>query len=402
MAREMKDSGIEWIGEIPSNWGVHSAKYHIDIENGSDPKTEGSIPVYGSGTNSFKTCGEYKEGPAVLVGRKGSIDNPRYIEHRFWNVDTAFNVKAKNGFLLRYYYYLALSFDYKYYISQTTLPSMTQTNYENMSIPVPSFDKQKIIASFLDSKCAEIDKAIDATKASIEEYRKLRQAIITEAVTKGLDPNVEMKDSGIEWIGEIPADWNVAIFSKLGKQIKDSNKGLVENNLLSLSYGRIVKKNIDTTFGLLPESFETYNIIEQNDIVLRLTDLQNDHKSLRVGLSSERGIITSAYIAVRLNDTILPKYMYYQLHSFDVCKGFYGMGAGVRQGLNWEEVKRLQIIVPSEEEQKEIVNFLEKRCSEIDSLIKSKEKLIEELTAYRKSLIYEYVTGKKEVPVEPA
>ena len=141
MAREMKDSGIEWIGEIPSNWGVHSAKYHIDIENGSDPKTEGSIPVYGSGTNSFKTCGEYKEGPAVLVGRKGSIDNPRYIEHRFWNVDTAFNVKAKNGFLLRYYYYLALSFDYKYYISQTTLPSMTQTNYENMSIPVPSFDK---------------------------------------------------------------------------------------------------------------------------------------------------------------------------------------------------------------------------------------------------------------------
>ena len=95
MEREMKDSGVEWIGKCPKNWEVNSAKYHIVIENGSDPKTEGSIPVYGSGTNSFKTCGEYKEGPAVLIGRKGSIENPRYIENRFWNVDTAFSVKVK-------------------------------------------------------------------------------------------------------------------------------------------------------------------------------------------------------------------------------------------------------------------------------------------------------------------
>ena len=432
MAREMKDSGIEWIGEIPKDWvvkklllglrtpicdGPHETPDYVEngvpfisVDSLNESKTVSleNVKRYISEEqyNTYSIKAKLNEGD-ILFSKSATIGKTAIVNNEKFMVWSPLAIIKPNNHLYNVFLYYMLNCNELIKSIQLSGSYNTQANVgmreiEQSRIPFPSIVEQHRIASFLDSKCAEIDKAVETTKASIEEYKKLRQAIITEAVTKGLDPNVEMKDSGIEWIGEIPADWNVAIFSKLGKQIKDSNKGLVENNLLSLSYGRIVKKNIDTTFGLLPESFETYNIIEQNDIVLRLTDLQNDHKSLRVGLSSERGIITSAYIAVRLNDTILPKYMYYQLHSFDVCKGFYGMGAGVRQGLNWEEVKRLQIIVPSEEEQKEIVNFLEKRCSEIDSLIKSKEKLIEELTAYRKSLIYEYVTGKKEVPVEPA
>lgn len=129
--RPMKDSGIEWIGDIPAEWDYTKAKNCVDIQNGSDPKTEGSIPVYGSGASSFKTCGEYKEGPSVLIGRKGAtLHIPHYISTKFWNVDTAFNVYAKPNFDLKFYFYCACSFDYRFYISQTTLPSMTQTAYD--------------------------------------------------------------------------------------------------------------------------------------------------------------------------------------------------------------------------------------------------------------------------------
>ena len=145
-------------------------------------------------------------------------------------------------------------------------------------------------------------------------------------------------------------------------------------------------------------AFETYNIIEADDIVLRLTDLQNDHKSLRVGLSTEKGIITSAYVTLRNKSDSLPKYLYYYLHSYDIAKGFYGMGAGVRQGLNWEELKHLKLCRPSISEQQEIIAFLDKKCTEIDILISKKEQFLTELESYKKSMIYEYVTGKKEVP----
>ncbi len=129
----MRNSGNLWLGEIPSHWELGKAKRFVRITNGSDPKTSGDIPVYGSGKVPFKTCGEYKVGPIVLLGRKGSIKNPVYIEGLYWNVDTAFDVKTiVNDYSLKYYYYLAECFDYDYYTTQTAIPSMTQTDYENM------------------------------------------------------------------------------------------------------------------------------------------------------------------------------------------------------------------------------------------------------------------------------
>ena len=182
--REMKDSGIEWIGEIPAAWVVAKAKYCVTITHGSDPKTEGSIPVYGSGAESFKTCGEYKEGPAVLIGRKGAtLHIPHYIEGKYWNVDTAFDVKAKNNFSLPYYYYLATSFDYKFYISQTTLPGMTQGNYYNMFLPFPAFPEQEEIVDYLDAKCAEIDKLIAKKEQLVKELESYKKSLIYEVVT---------------------------------------------------------------------------------------------------------------------------------------------------------------------------------------------------------------------------
>ena len=204
--REMKDSGVRWIGEIPTKWTIAKAKNCVEIQNGSDPKTEGSIPVYGSGSMSFKTCGEYKEGPSVLIGRKGAtLHIPHYISSKFWNVDTAFNVYSKSIFDLKYYFYCAHVFDYTFYMSQTTLPSMTQTAYENMFLPLPTKEEQYAIANQLDQICSKIDAVLEKTRASIEEYKKLKQTVITQVVTKGVRGDRPMKDSSIEWIGEIPA-----------------------------------------------------------------------------------------------------------------------------------------------------------------------------------------------------
>jgi type I restriction enzyme S subunit len=202
----------------------------------------------------------------------------------------------------------------------------------------------------------------------------------------------EMKDSGIEWIGEIPTDWSIGFAFQIFTPVKNRNIGLLETNLLSLSYGKIKHKSINTTEGLLPESFDSYNIIECDDIVLRLTDLQNDHKSLRVGRSTERGIITSAYLTLRPSNNSFSQYMYYFLYSFDICKGLYGMGSGVRQGLNWDDIKHLQILLPTLAEQQRIAAFLDRKCAEIDSVIADTQKTIDEYKALKQSIITEAVT----------
>ena len=200
------------------------------------------------------------------------------------------------------------------------------------------------------------------------------------------------KNSDSEWLGEIPTSWSMVLLSQVVSQARNKNSDLSEKNLLSLSYGQIKRKPIDTSGGLLPTSFDGYNIIEANDIVLRLTDLQNDHTSLRVGLSPERGIITSAYTTMRPKNSKRAKYLYYLLQTFDIRKGFYGMGSGVRQGLNYDEVKRLKLPLPTEEEQEAIVAFLEEKIAHIDSVIAEAKASIEEYKAWKASIIYEAVT----------
>ena len=202
----------------------------------------------------------------------------------------------------------------------------------------------------------------------------------------------EMKDSGIEWVGAMPRAWKMNTIAQIFLQVKCKNTGLQEKNLLSLSYGKVKRKSIDTVEGLLPESFDGYNIIEKDDIVLRLTDLQNDHTSLRVGLAEERGIITSAYLTIRNRNNFCPKYLYYYLHSFDIAKGFYGMGAGVRQGLNWDGVKWLKILAPSVPEQERIAAFLDAECAEIDAVLEKTRASIEEYKKLKQAVITQAVT----------
>lgn len=202
----------------------------------------------------------------------------------------------------------------------------------------------------------------------------------------------KMKDSGIEWIGDSPIEWNKFTIGQLFEQVKQKNTGLIEKNLLSLSYGRIKRKDINSGDGLLPESFEGYNIIEKDDIVLRMTDLQNDKTSLRQGIAEERGIITSAYITMRSIHKVSPRFVYYQLYGFDVSKGYYGMGSGVRQGVNWKDIKKLSLILPNLELQNKIAKFLDEKTALIDDIITDTKQTIEELKSYKQSLISEIVT----------
>lgn len=188
----------------------------------------------------------------------------------------------------------------------------------------------------------------------------------------------ELTDSGVEWVGVIPTTWSMRQAGQLADQTKTPNEGLKETNLLSLSYGKVKRKDINTTEGLLPASFETYNIVQEGDIVLRFTDLQNDQKSLRVGRAVEKGIITSAYVTIRPFERIDSRYLYYALHSYDLRKGFYGMGAGVRQGLKWQEAKYIQIPWPTMAERARIADYLDDKCAEIDRAIEAAEKSIEE------------------------
>jgi len=201
-----------------------------------------------------------------------------------------------------------------------------------------------------------------------------------------------MRDSGVKWIGDIPSHWEIKFLHQVVSCVKNKNLDLAEKNLLSLSYGKIKRKDINTNEGLLPLSFENYNVIEKGDIVLRLTDLQNDHTSLRVGRAEEKGIITSAYTTLRPFDINYSKYLYYLLHSFDIKKGFYGMGSGVRQGLGYDELKNSLVLVPPLAEQTAIAKYLDKVGAQIDDIVEETKKSAEDYKKLRLSVISEAVT----------
>lgn len=191
-----------------------------------------------------------------------------------------------------------------------------------------------------------------------------------------IQPYASYRSCTAPWIGKLPAHWGEKPLLALARERRGSNEGMRENNLLSLSFGRIVQKDINTNQGLLPASFETYQIIEPGDVVFRLTDLQNDQRSLRSALCGERGIITSAYTAVVIEGAN-PAFFNYLMRAYDVQKVFYSMGGGIRQSLKYEDLRRMPILLPSAPEQEAIVAFLDRETWRIDDLVKKKGRFID-------------------------
>ncbi|WP_228463066.1 restriction endonuclease subunit S [Staphylococcus epidermidis] len=420
MNRVMKDSGIEWIGNIPQEWEIIKNKYVFKRRNNKVAEnyinyqllsltkkgiveknlneTGGKLPA------SFSTYQEVQKDDIVLCLFDLDVSAVfSGISKYHGMISSAYDIfKTNQDSIPDYYDYLfqIIGFDRLYLpFSKSLRKTINKENFNSIYTIKPPYNEQIKIVDFLNKSTMNINNIITQTHQSIEELKKYKQSLIAESVTKGIDPNVEMKDSGIEWIDNIPKHWEIRSIGNHYFQVKDKNLLSQEENLLSLSYGKIVKRNYHSADGLLPANFDNYIIVEPNDIVLRMTDLQNDHKSLRTGFVNESGIITSAYIILRpqKNQEFISKFIQLFLHSFDIYKGFYGMGSGVRQNVTFNDIKKLKIILPPIIEQKQILRYLENKVSTIDKLIENKIKIIEELENYKKSLIYEYVTGKKEV-----
>ena len=412
--REMKDSGIEWIGTIPFDWKCCKQKYEIQLINGraysdSEFEEDGKYRILRVGnlfsnptwyTSSLELQPDkYCENGDLLYSWSmsyapviWSVEKVIYHYH-IWKTKLSSNLNKK----FAYYYLSALTDALKAKIHETTMGFITMGVMNNSYIAFSCLKEQEKIVSFLDSQCSEIDALSADIQKEIETLEQYKRSVITEAVTKGLNPDVEMKDSGIEWVGNVPAHWDVRPLYYYFAERKKKNYLGQEQNLLSLSYGKVIRKDINTSEGLLPGSFNGYNIIEPGDIVLRLTDLQNDKRSLRTGLVKEHGIITSAYVTLKAAKEVVPEYFHYLLHAYDVMKVLYNMGNGVRQGLNYSELSKMHIVAPPIDEQKNIAAYLDAKCKEIESIIESKKQQLTVIDSYKKSLIYEYVTGKKEV-----
>lgn len=421
--REMKDSGIEWIGQIPKDWSLKKGRYLFVQRNdrGNDENLQllspsqkfGVIPQSLLEDLTTQTAVKLKENTdlsTLKTVHKGDFcislrsfqGGFEYSEYE-GVVSPAYQIFYKKEDLVNTYY--KYIFKDSSFISKMNSYTMSLRDGKNISyfdfgntyLPLPTVCEQQQIADFLDTKCSEIDATAEDIQKEISLLEDYKKSVITEAVTKGLNPDAEMKDSGIEWIGEIPKHWEVHPVYVYFEEGKTKNYRMQEQNLLSLSYGRIIRKDINTNGGLLPASFNTYNVVEAGDIIIRPTDLQNDKRSLRTGLVKEQGIITSAYIDLRPKKDVNSEYYHYLLHSYDIIKVFYNMGNGVRQGLNYSEFAKLLLLEPSQAEQQQIVDYLNAQCTEIDTLIADKKRQLDILADYKKSLIYEYATGKKEV-----
>ncbi|KAA0119185.1 hypothetical protein FKX92_01190 [Streptococcus sanguinis] len=422
-----KDCGMEWIGGIPVHWDLIKYKYFANLYTGNSIPDEEKY-IYeevdeGFSYISTKDVGvdrtiDYDNGMLIPFSNKKFKVAPQNstimcieggsagIKKAFLDMDVCFGNKlccfdVKGVINKKYVYYLLNSPDYEQYFKLHVNGLIGGVNVQilkNFLALQPPIDEQNTIVKYLDNKTSIIDSIIKNLESEKEKLEVYKRELIAEVVTKGLNSNIPMKDSGVEWIGQVPEHWEIHPLFSIFKQNKVKNIGMENDNLLSLSYGNIIRKDIDTTFGLLPANFENYQIVDKGYIILRLTDLQNDKKSLRTALVNEKGIITSAYIGL---EKIISKcntdYMHYLLHSYDLREVFYSMGSGLRQSLNFDDIKRLPIVLPKDDEQKEIVEYLDYRVNKVESIKNKLQLQIEKLRDYRKIVIHDAVTGKVKV-----
>ncbi len=414
---KLKDSGVPWLGAIPSHWSSVRGKYILRYEQKPTRETDEVITCFRDGEVTLRR-NRREEGFTIATKEHGyqGIDVGDLIVHGMDGFAGAIGISDSRGkaspvlnvlateqhkrYLM--YYMRGLAYADVFLAMATGIRvrscDLRWNKIAELIFTISPTPEQQRIADYLDTRCEELDKLRDDIQSQIETLEQYKKSVITEAVTKGLDSTVEMKVSGIPWVGNIPTGWNVHRLAVYFSERKHKNALGKEDNRLSLSYGKVVSKDINSSDGLLPESFNTYNIVEADDIIIRPTDLQNDKRSLRTGLVKEHGIITSAYIALAPKAEINVAYYHYLLHAYDVSKVFYNMGNGVRQGLNYSEFSKLLLLEPPLSEQHRIAEYLDTRCAEIDAIIDTKKEQLTTLAEYRKSLIYEYVTGKKEVP----
>ena len=421
MARKMKDSGIEWIGEIPEGWEVIPAKFlfkNSDIRRIADDEQLTSSQQFGIISQK-----DYTEltGSKVVLANKGLADwkhvEPFDFIISLRSFQGGLEMSEITGCITWHYIVLKpchkiCSYYYKWlFKSDSYIRALQRTcsfirdgqdlRYSNF-IQVPLFEpplaEQEKIADYLNAECFRIDAMLTKTRSSIEEYKKLKQAVITQAVTKGVRGERKMKDSGVEWIGKVPSKWNCIKIRYLF-EIRKRIAGKEGYTVLSITQTGIKPKNISSNEGQLADSYSNYQLLHFGEFAMNHMDLLTGW----VDISNYNGVTSPDYRVFSLKDTITnhPRYFLYLMQMCYFNRIFYSMAQGVSNLGRWrlQSDKFLNCIfpVPSIEEQKEISDYLDTTCSEIDKLIAKKEQLVKELESYKKSLIYEVVTGKREV-----
>lgn len=422
--REMKDSGIEWIGEIPKEWKIDKIKYHLKR---NEPKNHGNAIVlsvyrdYGvipkdsrddnhnvtsEDTSKYKYV---KKGQLVInkmkawqgslaVSDYNGIVSPAYFIYDF--TDEEYNHK--------YFHYLVRSC-YKEEFKRISGGiregqwDLSPEAFANTLALLPPLVEQKYIANYLDIQCSEIDATAEDIQKEISLLEDYKKSVITEAVTKGLNPDVEMKDSGIEWIGEVPKHW---VTIRIGNAFSIRNERnylpMEQVQLLSLYSGKGVFPTGEegtTNRGNHAQTVADYKIVKKNDIVVNIILAWMGS----LGISNYNGVVSPAYdVYIPNEEKVVPHYYHYVFRTSGIANECYRYGRGIMM-MRWRtyssEFKRIHVPFPPLEEQQQIADFLDSKCSEIDAIIADKKRQRGILTEYKKSLIYEYVTGKKEVPV---
>lgn len=432
MSRAMKDSGIPWMGEIPQDWSLCRIKNKFNIVSGSGFKVDiqgdecGEIPICKAsdinnagqwlvGSNNYLSKNDVlSEGFSIIPMR--SILFPKIgeamkknrraintIECCLDNNCQALVCKQINNI---YSYYLLDSIDMSWYDNGGTIPCVNNQKLRTESIPIPDINDQRAIADFLDVKCAEVDELIALQGKMIDELKVYKQSVITEAVTKGLNPDAPLKDSGIEWIGQIPKHWKI----KRVKDICSSNSSTLSDNTkddYEFSYVDIGSVNFEN--GIISsEVFRFKNapsrarrIAKLNDIVV--STVRTYLRAIDIVDTEEKAnyVYSTGFAILSPQKNNLSKFI---IH---ICRSEYFtfQVSLLSNGINYPSINStnmncISVFMPPIEEQQQIADYLDTKCADIDEMTSIKQQKIEQLKEYKKSIIYEYVTGKKQVNIE--
>lgn len=423
MSNIMKDSGIEWIGQIPEDWKVSKLKSNFSFEKGKNAaqytqeyigENEGEYPVYSGQTENNGIMGKINSYDydlkecvfSTTVGAK--VMTPRYLQGKFSLSQNCLIMVQQTDYVCKLLYYVLLPlFSYEKTLIPTHMqPSLRFSDLKKYFLPLPSITEQQKIVDYLDKKCGKIDDVIDNQKQIIEKLKEYKQSVITETVTKGLNPNTPMKDSGIEWIGQIPQHWEVKklkhIVAKIYKGSGITKDDIVQDGDIScVRYGEIYTKykyHFDKCYTKTDISkVKAPSFFAYGDILSVTTGelIEEIGKSV-VYLGNEKCLAGGDIVVMKHSQH--PVFMGYAMDSeyIQSQKSFGKIKLKVVH-ISGYALKNLIVAKPPFSEQKEIADYLDKKCVEIDNAIGQKEETITKLEEYKKSLIYECVTGKREV-----
>ena len=412
--REMKDSGIEWIGEIANTHKLVRLKYVAEIlDEYRKPVTaqyrnqnaDILYDYYGASGIIDKIDGYTIDDHVMLIGEDGANLKLRNLPLMYevcgkaWINNHAHILKPMKNVDFYYLFYALEALDINNYITGSAQPKLNQENLKEILIPLPSYGVQKKVSSYLDTKCSEIDATAEDIQKEISLLEDYKKSVINEAVTKGLNPDAEMKDSGIEWIGEIPKHWKVIRFKYIA---------IVKSNLVApiryMNYPQIAPDVIEKNTGKIisHRSVEEANVDSWNHLFYKGQILYSKIRPVlnKVVIAPYDGLCSADMYPISAKENV--RFLQYiMLSAFFVKQVDLVTRDRIKMPkINQDELGNILLVWTSKEEQQQIADFLDSKCSEIDSLIADKKRQLDILADYKKSLIYEYVTGKKEVPVK--